>query len=191
MRVIDLFREAGYGPQRAIRLADSVLSGLGIQKEVHTDREDIFDGWRLLIEIVARKAPRIIVFEDLHWASESLLDLVEYILHLRILVPILFITLSRPELLDRCPGWGGGRQNFTSLALQPLTPTQTHTLIKQLMKQSSEETCDALVERSGGNPFFVIELIRSICERPMIDTPVSSSMLPDTVHAAVQARLDQ
>jgi class 3 adenylate cyclase len=191
IRIIDLFREGGYDPERAIRLADSVLTGLGIQKEANMDREDIFDGWRRLIEIVARKAPRIIVFEDLHWASDSLLDLVEYILNLRIQAPILFITLSRPELLDRRPNWGGGRQNFTSLALQPLTPTQARTLIKQLMTHASEETCNALVERSGGNPFFVIELVQSIRERSETAVPVSSSMLPDTVHAAVQTRLDQ
>src|SRR5579859_1500619 len=191
MRIIDLFRQGGHDPERAIRLADYVLTGLGIQKEAHVDREGIFDSWRLLIEIVARQAPRIIVFEDLHWASDSLLDLVEYILNLRVQAPILFITLSRPELLDRCPNWGGGRQNFTSLALQPLTPTQTRRLIKHLMQHASEETCNALVERSGGNPFFVIELVHSIYEQPEVATPVSSSMLPDTVHAAVQARLDQ
>ncbi|QBD74725.1 adenylate/guanylate cyclase domain-containing protein [Ktedonosporobacter rubrisoli] len=191
MRVIDLFRQGGHDPERAIHLADSVLTGLGIQKESHIDREDIFDGWRLLIEIVARQAPRIIVFEDLHWASESLLDLVTYILNMPIQAPILFITLSRPELLDRCPRWGGGRQNFSSLTLQPLTSTQTYTLIQQLMPRISTETCDILVERSGGNPFFAIELVHSICERPECDAPVTGSMLPDTVHAVVQARLDQ
>ncbi|HET8844956.1 MAG TPA: adenylate/guanylate cyclase domain-containing protein, partial [Ktedonobacteraceae bacterium] len=191
VRIIDLFREAGYDPERAIRLADSVLTGLGIQKEANIDREDIFDGWHRLIEIVARKAPRIIIFEDLHWASESLLDLVEYILNLRLQAPILFITLSRPELLDLRPNWGGGRQNFSSLALQPLTGHQTRMLVKQLMDEVSEDICDALVERSGGNPFFAIELVHSICERSEIDAPVTSSMLPDTVHAAVQARLDQ
>jgi class 3 adenylate cyclase len=191
MRIIDLFRLGGYDSERAIHLADVVLTGLGIQKEAYVDREEIFDGWRHLIEMVARKAPRIIVFEDLHWASESLLNLVEYILSLRIQAPILFITLSRPELLDRRPNWGGGRQNFTSLALQPLTPTQTRTLIKQLMNYASEETCNALAERSGGNPFFVIELVQSIREQPESDVPITGSMLPDTVHAAVQARLDQ
>jgi class 3 adenylate cyclase len=191
MRLMEIFRQAGHDPKRAMRLADSVLTGLGIEKEAHVDREDIFHGWRLLLEIVARQAPRIIIFEDLHWASESLLDLVEYLFNLRMHAPILFVTLSRPELLDRRPGWGGGRQNFTSLALQPLNSIQTRTLIKRLMNHVSEETCNALAQRSGGNPFFVIELVQSLCEQSEKEAPVTSTMLPDTVHAAVQARLDQ
>ena len=191
MHIIDRFRLGGYDTGRAIRLADSVLSGLGIPKEVQVDREALFNGWRLLLEIMARTAPRIIIFEDLHWASDSLLDLVEYILSLRLQAPLLFIILSRPELLERRPNWGGGRQNFTSLALQPISPTLTRILIKQLLHHASEEMCNALVERSGGNPFFVIELAYTICEQPERQEPVTSTLLPDTVHAVVQARLDQ
>ncbi|HLZ59889.1 MAG TPA: adenylate/guanylate cyclase domain-containing protein [Ktedonosporobacter sp.] len=191
VRVIEIFRQGGYDPHASVRLADFVLTGLGIQKEASVERECIFGAWRFLIEIVARQAPRILVFEDLHWASDSLLDLVEYILSLHVQAPILFITLSRPELLDRRPNWGGGKQNFTSLALQPLTPAQTRTLVDQLIKEAPAATCDLIVERSGGNPFFALELVRGLSEQQMSDAPVDSSTLPDTVHAAVLARLDQ
>ncbi|HLZ59888.1 MAG TPA: adenylate/guanylate cyclase domain-containing protein [Ktedonosporobacter sp.] len=187
VRVIEIFRQGGYTPEAAVRQADFVLTGLGMHKEGNTARECIFGAWRLLIEIMAQ-TPRVIVFEDLHWASDNLLDLVEFITNLHIQAPILFIALSRPELLDRRPNWGGGRQNFTSLALQPLTTRQTRDLIRQLMKDAPEATREQIAERSGGNPFFALELIRGLSEQKLTGNTVT---LPDTVHAAVLSRLDQ
>ncbi len=77
------------------------------------------------------QAPRIVVFEDLHWASESLLDLVEYIMRPRTQAALLIVATSRPELLDRRPLWGGGRQNFTALTLAPLSDTEIRIAARQ------------------------------------------------------------
>jgi class 3 adenylate cyclase len=107
-RVIDAFVTGGYNPEDTARLADLVLAPLGIESENVTERESIFSAWRLLIETLAKDAPRIIVFEDLHWASDSLLDLVEHVMHPRTKAPLLMTAISRPELLDRRPTWGGG-----------------------------------------------------------------------------------
>ncbi len=191
--VMSVFEQGGYNPDDASRLADLVLATLGIDGDGSigtTDRESIFTAWRLLIEVFSSLAPRIIIFEDLHWASESMLDLVEHLTHVRILAPLLLISLSRPELLDRRPNWGGGRQNFTSLALQPLTAKQTHDLVEKLTSDLSESMRQQIVERSGGNPFFALELIRGLTERRLNGDEAPLDMLPDTIHAAVLARLD-
>src|SRR5262249_51346082 len=78
--VRQVFTDGGYSADDARRLANLVLMALGIeterQAEGHIERESIFNAWRLLIEALARQAPRIVIFEDLHWASESLLDLI-------------------------------------------------------------------------------------------------------------------
>ncbi|EFH86759.1 ATP-binding protein [Ktedonobacter racemifer] len=189
--VAHVFREASYAQADAERLADLILATLGIEGETTTDRENIFSAWRLLIEVLATQAPRIVIFEDLHWASDSLFDLVEYITHLRTQAPLMLIALSRPELLDRRPNWGGGRQNFTSLALQPLSPRNTQELISHLMQDVPQAVRTQIVERSGGNPFFALELLRGLQERGLTGDTASIEQLPDTVHAAVQARLDQ
>ncbi|GHO43305.1 hypothetical protein KSX_14680 [Ktedonospora formicarum] len=188
-RVAHVFLNAIYARQDAERLADLILATLGIEGETTTDRENIFSAWRLLIEVLAQQAPRILIFEDLHWASESLFDLVEYITHLRTQAPLMLIALSRPELLDRRPNWGGGQQNFTSLALQPLSPRYTQELISRLTQDLPQAVRTRIAERSGGNPFFALELLRGLQERS--NTSDSSEQLPDTVHAAVQTRLDQ
>jgi hypothetical protein len=172
-----------------------VLATLGIERDGHdgqsSDRASIFGAWRLLVEALAREAPRIIVFEDLHWASESLLDLVEHIMGPRTQAAVLMIALSRPELLDRRPAWGGGQRNFTSLALEPLRDEQTRELVGHLTEGLHGAVRLRVAERSGGNPFFAIELARSVAERGVVDLAASDDGLPDTVHEAVLERLDR
>jgi hypothetical protein len=194
-RLTEPFARAGHPAEDAERLADLVLATLGIERdgqgESQSDRTSIFGAWRLLVEAVARETPRIIVFEDLHWASESLLDLVEHIMSPRTQAPVLLVALSRPELLDRRPGWGGGQRNFTSLALEPLREEQTRELVGRLAEGLQGAVRMRIVERSGGNPFFAIELARSVAERGQMGRAASADGLPDTVHEAVQERLDR
>ena len=187
-----IFTASGYKIEDASRLSDLILATLGIEGDSAGvgDRESIFMAWRLLIEAFAQQAPRILVFEDLHWASDSMLDLVEHIISVRTHARLLIIVLSRPELLDRRPTWGGGRQNFTALALQPLSSKLTQDLIKQLTANFPETVRGKIVERSGGNPFFALELVRGLNERGVSGESAALDVLPDTVYAAVLARLD-
>jgi class 3 adenylate cyclase/tetratricopeptide (TPR) repeat protein len=189
-QVVDAFVQGGQTPEDAARLAAFVLTTLGVEQEEVTDRESIFAAWRLLLEALARQAPRVVVFEDLHWASESLLDLVEHLVHPRVQAVLLMLVLSRPELLDLRPTWGGGQQNFTALALQPLSEAQTRELVEHVATGLDQALRERVVEHSGGNPFFALELVRGLAERGRAGEGASADILPDTVHAAVLARLD-
>ncbi len=183
--VTDVYATSGYTREVATRLAGLALTALGIEAEGQVEREALFNAWRLLIEALAKQAPRIVVFEDLHWASESLLDLVEHVMQPRTEAALLIVATSRPELLDRRPGWGGGRRNFTALALEPLRSHEMRRLIGALIEGAPEELQARIAERSGGNPFFAIELARGLDSEGA--TPDS---LPDTVQQALQERLD-
>lgn len=164
----------------------SLREGLPIRSRA-TDRESIYSAWRLLIEALATQAPHIIVFEDLHCASDNLLDLVEHIIHPRTSAPLLVLALSRPELLTRRPAWGG-RPNFTTLALQPLGDKQTRELIAGTGQSIPEGIRDQIVARSGGNPFFALELLHAYSEHNPNGS--TAAPLPDTVYAAILARMD-
>jgi hypothetical protein len=192
--IVNAFVEGGLSPEDAGRLAGLVLAALGVEREDAVERETVWSAWQLLIEVLAAQAPRIIVFEDLHWASGSLLDLVEYLMQPRTHAPILIVATSRPELLDRRPAWGGGRRSFSTVVLKPLSSAQTRTLVNKLTKRLPEITRRQIVERSGGNPFFAIELTRALANRSLAEhvaTPgTPSAVLPDTVQEALQERLD-
>ena len=170
---------AGADPAGAELLAATI--GMA---EMAPDRSQLFSAWRDAIEAASRVAPVVVVFEDLHWSSDSLLDLVEYLMQPRGEAPILLIALTRPELLDRRPTWGGGRRNHLALSLEPLSDGAVAELVRHLLETESPELVATVVERSEGNPFYAGELVRSAIERGSIEK------LPDTVQATVLARLD-
>jgi predicted ATPase len=184
----------GYEPADAARLAGLVLATIGLEgdaaEDTGRDRDSIFNAWGLLLETLGRGRPHIIVFEDLHWASDSLLDLVEHVMSARTRAPLLMIATSRPELLDRRPMWGGGRQSFTALGLTALEEGQTRELVDRLGASLADPVRERIAERSGGNPFFAVELVRIATEHAIGDTQRAVDALPDTVHAAVLSRID-
>ncbi|MEO5705144.1 MAG: adenylate/guanylate cyclase domain-containing protein [Candidatus Limnocylindrales bacterium] len=163
--------------------------------EIEGDRIALFAAWRRLVELAAERTPLVLVIEDLHWSSDSLLDLVESMLQPRADVPLVMIALARPELLDRRPGWGGGRRNAISIALEPLPSVAVAALVADLLDSPAPEIVDAVVARAEGNPFYAGEIVRSLVDRlgPVPDPAAVASAiaaLPDTVHATVLARLD-
>ena len=189
--VRDAFTAAGHTDEDARRLAALIGVTLGDAAESERrDREEVFTAWRLLVEVLAARGPLVVVFEDIHWASDTLLDLVEHVTLSRMSTPLVMFALARPELLDRKPNWGGGRRNFTSLGLEPLSDAQTLRLVVVLTEGAPGEIADRIVERSGGNPFFAGELVRAYEERRREGALDADILLPDTVHATVLARID-
>ena len=110
------------------------LVGLAPESELGGDhRGEAFSAWRLFFEAMADQRPLVLVFEDLHWADDGLLDFVDELVEWVTDVPLLVVATARPELLERRPGWGGGKLNSTTLALQPLSDDETARLIGHLL----------------------------------------------------------
>jgi hypothetical protein len=174
----------GSGMEAIDREVELLAATVGAGETEVSDRSALLAAWRTFFEIAARRAPLVLVFEDLHWSSDSLLDLFEFVMQPRGDLPLLMIALTRPELLDRRPGWGGGRRNYTSISLEPLSDRDTAKLVDRLLEGCPAELVDRIVRHAEGNPFFAGELIRSVVER-------GTDQLPDTVQATVLARLDQ
>jgi class 3 adenylate cyclase/tetratricopeptide (TPR) repeat protein len=177
------------------RTAELLAATFGAAERDPIDRGELFAAWRATVELVAREHPLVMVVEDLHWSSDSLLDLIEVVLQPRGDAPLLMIVLARPELLDRRPTWGGGRRNYVSLALEPLDDLAISALVDFMLHAPPPEVVEAVVARAEGNPFYAGELGRSISERvaDLTDPAAVNALLatlPDTVHATVLARLD-
>ena len=174
----------GLGVEDADRSAKLLAATVGEMGTEGVDKDQLFAAWRSTLEAVSRRAPLVIVFEDLHWSSDSLLDLAEFVMQPRGEAAVLMIVLARPELLDRRPNWGGGRLNHLAIALEPLGGAAIANLVTHLLETDAPEVIKLVAERSEGNPFYAGELVRSYLEQG------SLARLPDTVQATVLARLD-
>jgi class 3 adenylate cyclase len=177
------------------RTADLVAATVGAGDLESADRIALFAAWRRFVELAAEHAPLILIVEDLHWSSDSLLDLIESILQPRADVPLMMIALARPELLDRRPSWGGGRRNSVSIALEPLPDDAVEELVAGLLESPASEIVAAVVRRAEGNPFYAGEIVRSLMDQlgatpDAAAVPAALAALPDSVQTTVLARLD-
>ncbi len=167
----------------------AILLGLDPDSAV-ADRETLFFSIRCFIEAVARDRPTLLVFEDIHWADSSLLDLIELLASRLHELPILLLTLSRPELLDQRPGWGGGLPTYTALQLHPLAePDALEMASGLLVGQAGDQRRKAAAElalRAEGNPLFIEHLAAIVSER----STGLAGPLPTTIRGIVTARLD-
>ena len=165
------------------------LVGLETETGLGGDRRgEAFAAWRRFLEALAEQRPLVLVLEDLHWADEGLLDFVDELVDWLSGVPLLVVCSARPELLERRPGWGGGKLNASTLGLSPLSPEQTALLISHVLERSllPAEIQQALLERSEGNPLYAEQFAQLYLERGSAeDLP-----LPETLQGIVAARLD-
>src|SRR5204862_5706907 len=115
---------------------------------------------------MARVQPLVLAFEDIHWAEEPLLELIEHLAAWVREAPLLLLCLARTELLDIRPAWGGGRLRATAIELEPLDAPAIEEMVESLVARTPLDTADvdALVEKTGGNPLFVEETIRMLAE---------------------------
>src|SRR5256885_1063136 len=115
-----------------------------------------FAAWRRFLEGIASQHPLVVVFEDLHWADDSLLAFVEHLVDWSTGVPLLVLCTARPELYERARGWGGGKRNSNTISLSPLGAENTARLLSALMKRAvlPAETQTRLIEQAGGNPLY-------------------------------------
>jgi class 3 adenylate cyclase/tetratricopeptide (TPR) repeat protein len=165
------------------------LVGLETETGLGGDRRgEAFAAWRRFLESLAEQHPFVLVLEDLHWADEGLLDFVHELVDWLSGVPLLVVCSARPELLERRPGWGGGKLNASTLGLSPLSHDQTALLISHVLERSllPAEIQQALLERSEGNPLYAEQFAQLYLERGSAeDLP-----LPETLQGIVAARLD-
>ena len=173
----------------AARLAPLV----GIGTEVPADRGELFAAWRSFLEAIASTRSLVLVFEDLHWADDAMLEFVEHLVDWSSGVPILVLCTARPELYERHAGWSGGKRNAVTIALSPLTSEESDELISALLGDGEldAEVRKSLIDRSGGNPLYAEEFIRMVAERTSSNGNGATDVaVPETVHALIAARLD-
>ena len=177
-------------------VADLLGLASGVLEAVHGERSQQEIAWagREWAELTARTTqPLVLVFEDIHWAEEPMLQLIEHMATWSKDAPLMLVCLARTELLDVAPDWGGGRVRATSIELEPLRPQESEELVEGLLATAAGRDLEAtvrqaLLEKTEGNPLFVEETVRMLIEAGGNGVPRG---IPDTLQALIAARIDR
>jgi class 3 adenylate cyclase/tetratricopeptide (TPR) repeat protein/GTPase SAR1 family protein len=164
--------------------------------------EETFWGIRRFLESFAGERPLVVVFDDIHWGEPTFLDLVEHLADFIRDAAVLVCCLSRNELLDARPGWGGGKVNATTVLLEPLSQDQCDELIENLLGRAelNPEARDRIVDAAEGNPLFVEEMLSMLIDdgllrrddgRWVAEGDLGTITVPPSIQALLAARLDR
>jgi class 3 adenylate cyclase/tetratricopeptide (TPR) repeat protein len=175
-------------PDEAVADLLGLASGVLEAVQAEHKQEEIAWAARAWAERLAEPQPLVLVFEDIHWAEEPLLELIEHLGSWVRDVPLLLLCLARPELLDIRASWGGGRVRATAIELEPLGEADSEVLIDALAADSGLPGAarQALLAKTEGNPLFVEETMRMLAEA----NGSGVDRIPDTLQALIAARID-
>ena len=176
-----------------------ILVLLGLEETPSGGRDELFAAWRTFFERLAAAGTVVLVFEDIQWADDGLLDFIEHLLDWGRSHPIFVVTLARPELLDRRPGWGTDRRGAVAMRLDPLSEPAMRELLEGLVPGMPGPVLERILARADGIPLYAVETIRMLVAdgrleaadgawRPTGD--LGDLEVPATLHALVAARLD-
>jgi class 3 adenylate cyclase/tetratricopeptide (TPR) repeat protein len=163
----------------------------GVMEAVEGERGQPEIAWaaREFVDELADVQPLIMVFEDIHWAEEPLLELIDHLAQWVRERALMVICLARPELLDVRPGWGGGRVRSTAIELEPLAREESEQLAEALLADHdvASSVRARLLEKTEGNPLFVEETVRMFLEQGS----EGGDRIPDSLQALIGARIDR
>jgi class 3 adenylate cyclase/tetratricopeptide (TPR) repeat protein len=177
----------------------ALLALLGLQDAPAGGRDVLFAAWRLFFERVAARGTTVLLFEDLQWADSGLLDFIDHVLEWSRGLPLLIVTLARPELFDRRPGWGAATRNLTSMALEPLKPAAMEALLDGFVPGLPPAARSAILARAEGVPLYAVETVRMLVAEGRLERSnggyrptgeLGEVAVPDTLRSLIASRLD-
>jgi DNA-binding SARP family transcriptional activator/tetratricopeptide (TPR) repeat protein len=178
------------GEADAAQVAERLSRALGPGKQGRSEAAEIFWAARRLLETLARSRPLLVIFEDLHWAEPTFLDLVESLAVQPGRSPLVLVCIARPELLEQRPGWAAGTERAVSIELTPLAGAPSAALLESLAgdQRISRSTRARALETAAGNPLYLEQLAVSLSEQAESQ---ARPVLPPTIHALLTARLQR
>jgi class 3 adenylate cyclase len=176
-------RLTGVEPERRREFADTLAAtATGEGDPAGMTSGAIRLAWRRLLTSIAAGNPLVIAIDDLHWADEGFLELLEDSAATLNDYPILFVCTARPELLASRPAFS---EDGLRVELGPLGSDAAIELAATLLTDGDSALARQVAETSGGNPFFAEEIAHSV-----VGGNGTGGRLPDTVQTAIASRLD-
>jgi class 3 adenylate cyclase/tetratricopeptide (TPR) repeat protein len=141
---------------------------------------EVFAATRSLLEELAEESPVVMALDDVHWAEETFLDLVEHLASRLSGSRVLLLCLARPDLAERRPAWL--QDSATALRLEPLSQADSHSLLEAL--GAPESVQDGIAEAAEGNPLFMEQLAAIAGE-------TGATSMAGSIRSVLHARLDR
>src|SRR5581483_104357 len=179
-------------------VVERVASAIGLSPETFPI-EELFWGARKLLESLAREQPLVVLFDDIHWAEPTFLDLVEHLLDAVQDAPLLLLCPARHDLLEQRPEWAE-RERAVRIVLEPLTSDDTARVVEGLLGDAAEDVRARIVEAAEGNPLFVEQMLSMLIDnghvaladgRWVAAEGLGDVAVPPSIHALLSARLDR
>jgi predicted ATPase/class 3 adenylate cyclase len=172
---------------------------IGLRPEPFT-MDELAWGMRHFLSHVAADRPMALVVEDVHWAEETLREMIEQLVEVLDDAPVLILCPARPALVDDHPAWSTGPR-ATRIELQPLDAGASRSMVESLLGSGSldPEVLDRIVSAAEGNPLFAEQLVRMLVDEGVLERtngswratgPLSELHVPPTIQALLAARLD-
>ena len=182
-----------------IEVADRVASVVGLSKSTYQVGE-LFWGIRRFFELAASARPVVVLFDDIHWAEQTFLDLIDHLTEATTNAALLILCTARNELLDHHPTWGE-QAGAERIVLAPLSEADSARVVENLLGQAglADEVRARIVAASEGNPLFVEQLLSMLIESGRLRQDaagwtatgdLAELAIPPTIHALLAARLD-
>ncbi|MDQ4095187.1 MAG: AAA family ATPase [Actinomycetota bacterium] len=190
----------GADPEAPV-ISERISAAIGLTQESLGGHE-IQWAVRKMFEALAGEQPLVVFFDDIHWAEQTFLEMLEYLVSWTQDAPIFLLCPSRKELLETRPDWGSGRPNMTTMVLEPLSAEDTEKQVANLLGQTGlpRQVVDNIVTSAEGNPLFVEEMVRILIDDGVLEKrdgrwEVTSELddltVPPTIQALLSARLDK
>ncbi len=205
----------GVEPEVAVRAADTMARVAGFNflnnravtpasdAEADTDNDGM-TYFRLMFTAMTRDATVVLQLEDFQWVDDYSLDMLNRFVTENPDLRLMVICITRPELYQRRPGWGEGRDLFQRIDLEPLSKRDTRRLVREILQyveKVPDELRDMIVDRSEGNPYYVEELVKVLIEDGVVvkDGPtqwrvqldkLASTRVPASLNGLLQSRID-
>jgi class 3 adenylate cyclase len=182
-------------------VVERVAGALGLVEATAYPAET-FWAVRKFLEAAAAERPLVLLFEDIHWAESTFLELVEHLATTIRGVPVLIVAAARTDPLDVSPDFAGRVSGALRIELEPLSGAESGLLIEHLLGDAgvAAHLSQQVFSGADGNPLFVEELVRMLVEEHHLERvetgfsavqELSAVPVPRTLHALLAARLDR
>jgi class 3 adenylate cyclase/tetratricopeptide (TPR) repeat protein len=191
-------------PEQVAGVVDAIGWTIGLTLPGDDERDIgalLRESWRRYLCGLGSERLTVLVVEDVHWASEPLLELLERLTDSLSDTAVLTICTARPEFFDTRDSWGGGVRDAASIRLSPLPETESVQLVEALVGVGGlpGELTGRIVAQAEGNPFYVEEILQMLIDNEAIAHEdggwsvrehVDEVELPDSIHGVIAARVD-